>query len=237
MSRTMFDAVNPANLPEGGDLYAGYTDGRYVNVEAIKARFPGKRVVTISVNGSTDADVLDVEAGNIKPENAPAWVMRQRARGGDPTVYCPVSLWWTVHLAFVTAGVNPPHWWVAHYDDDPTIPVGAVAKQYAGNAAGGYDISSVIDGWPDFPPTHKVAPMFDPPAQTVAAVSAPGGKGGWLLTSDGGVWTFGDAAFYGAPAGRDYWGARKPATIGLSVAPGKVYVVTDIDGETFHYPE
>ena len=37
---------------------------------------------------------------------------------------------------------------LAHYDGDPAIPAGAVAKQYRGDVAPGYDVSSVADFWP-----------------------------------------------------------------------------------------
>lgn len=148
MTRTMYDAVTPGNLPEGGDLYAGYLDGRYRNVAAIQARFPGKRVVTISVTGMVPADVLDVEAGNITPDKAPDWAQWMRGQGRTPTVYCPSSLWGDCIRAFTGRGINPPLWWVAHYDDDPTLTPGMVAKQYGGDTAGGFDISAVADYWP-----------------------------------------------------------------------------------------
>lgn len=235
--RTMYDAVNPANLPPGANLYAGYTDGKYANIDAIKARFPGKPVVTISVNGTTAADVLDVEAGNIAPEHAPAWVRWMRRNGSDPTVYCPLSLWPACKSSFMAQATNPPHWWVAHYDGDPTIPPGAVAKQYRSDVQGGYDVSSVIDGWPTLPLSKVTKPMFDPPILIVSSVAAPSGKGGWNLLADGGVFTFGDAQFYGAPIGQPYWQGRKPATIQLSTSPGKVYDVVATSGEVYDYPE
>lgn len=65
----MYDAVTPANLPSGGDLYAGYVDGHYANVAQIQARFPDAKVVTITVIGGNQvADVVDVETGDVTPD-------------------------------------------------------------------------------------------------------------------------------------------------------------------------
>lgn len=178
MARTMYDAVNPANLPTGGDLYAGYVDGHYANVPQIRARFPGKRVVTISVVGGTPADVLDVEMGDVRPEHAPAWVTWMRSLGRTPTVYCPQSLWLACVTAFHAQDVMKPNWWIARYDDDPTIPAGAVAKQYRNAVPPGYDMSSVADDWPDLPLSRAVAPMFSPPPSIVAACADSTGRGG-----------------------------------------------------------
>ena len=47
-------------------------------------------------------------------------------------MYCSLSTWPAVRSAFSSAGVDEPHYWIAHYDGDPTIPDGAIAKQYRG---------------------------------------------------------------------------------------------------------
>lgn len=235
--QTMYDAVNVANIPADATLIAAYIDGAYANVQAMRDRFPAARIVTITVTGARDADVLDVETGDATPEHAPDWVKRMRDKGRTPTVYCPSSLWLPCMRAFDARGIAYPAWWIAHYEKDPVIPAGAVAKQYRNAVPPGYDVSSTLDSWPDSAPIHKVAPMFDPPVSTVASVAAPDGRGGWLLLADGGVYTFGDAQFYGAPIGKAYWGARKPALIRLSAHPGKVYDVLATDGAEYSYPE
>jgi hypothetical protein len=91
-----------------------------------------------------------VETGDATPAQAPGWVKARRAAGADPTVYCSASLWPTVRAAFTAAGVAQPHYWIAHYDGDPTIPAGAVAKQYVDppNSGGHWDLSAVAGHWP-----------------------------------------------------------------------------------------
>lgn len=159
--RTMYDAVNPANLPPGGDLYAGYADGRYANVDAIWARFPWAKVVTITVFGHVPADVIDVEAGDATPAQAVEWVKWMRSIGRTPTVYCPRSIWLACIRAFRVTGTPQPNWWIAQYDNDPTIPDGAIAKQHGGDTAGGFDVSSVADYWPGIDQEEQMLDQSD----------------------------------------------------------------------------
>jgi len=154
--RTMYDSITASNLPTGGDLYAGYVDGRWPNADAIGARFPGRTVVRIATSASTNAGVV----GDGPPDNGTwtawvQWTVRRRAAGADPTVYTNSSSWSAGIQAFKEAGVAEPHWWIAHYDGDPTIPSGAVAKQYASNDS--YDTSSVADYWPGVDPAPQHA--------------------------------------------------------------------------------
>lgn len=151
MTRTMYDAINAGSLPAGGDLYAGYVDGNWPDAPAIAARFPGETVVSITVNPNDNQGVV----GDGPPDNGAwdewvNWVLKRRAAGVDPTINTNVSNWQAGKAAFTAAGVAEPHWWVAHYDNDPAIPAGAVAKQYASNNL--YDTSSVADYWPGVDP-------------------------------------------------------------------------------------
>ncbi len=144
----MYDSVDPAGLPTGADLYAGYVDGQYANADPIKARFPNVPFVGIAVFASTnDGIVLDVERYDATPQQAPGWVKMRRLAGVEPSVYCSEDGWATVKGAFAAAGVTEPSYWVAAYPGaGPGIPLGAVAHQYAD--MGGYDVSTVADYWP-----------------------------------------------------------------------------------------
>lgn len=158
MTRTMYDAVTVASVPAGATLVAGYGDGYYQNTAAFRARFPHATVVEIAVFARDDlGTVLDVENGDATPAQAPGWVQARRAAGVDPTVYCNSSTWPAVRAAFQSAGVGEPHYWVARYDGDPTIPVGAIAKQY--QDPGPYDLSSVADYWPGVDPAPSPTPV------------------------------------------------------------------------------
>lgn len=161
MTRKMYDAINASAVPTDGDLYAGYDDGNWPSARALAARFPGKTVVDITVNPNDNQGVV----GDGPPDNGAwdewvNWTLKRRAAGVDPTIYTNQSSWTAGIAAFKAAGVAQPHWWIAQYDGDPTIPAGAIAKQYA---TGSYDTSSVADYWPGVDP----APTTPPPSGSI----------------------------------------------------------------------
>jgi hypothetical protein len=66
----------------------------------------------------------------------------------------------------------------------------------------------------------------------VGMAVTPDGKGYWLAGSDGGVFTYGDAAFYGSPGGV----ALNKPIVGMAVTPdGKGYWLAGSDGGVFTY--
>lgn len=153
MTRTMYDGINsdvPA-IPTSAQLVAGYVDGLYAWSAADWARFPHAIKVRIAVFTSTnDGHVLDCEQGNNTPASSVDWVLMRRKAGIDPTVYCGKNTWWSqIRAAFQARGVPEPHYWVADYPADgsvPPIPAGAIGIQYADKGA--YDLSVVADYWP-----------------------------------------------------------------------------------------
>lgn len=162
MTRLMFDSVSPSGIPADAAMVAGYVDGVYANIPAMRARFPHATVVQVAVSASYPAArglVLDVESGDATPSQAVAWCRAYAGPNSDLTVYCDAANWPTVRSAFAAAGVSEPNYWLASYDGDPTIPAGAVAKQYASNDS--YDTSSVCAYWPgvDPVPTPPEEPM------------------------------------------------------------------------------
>src|SRR3974390_2982065 len=103
--RTMYDSVNPAALPASGDMYAAYVDGAYKNYSAVKARFPGKLVVSIAVFASTPgAQAYDTERGDLDPSQVPGVLMRERASGRNPSIYTSLDEWPEVVAACNAAG-------------------------------------------------------------------------------------------------------------------------------------
>lgn len=137
-------------------MVAGYVDGIFGPEHKLYgepgwdaagwARFPNAVKWQIAVSPSTNyGNVLDVETGDATPAQAPGWVRMRRAAGVDPIVYMNASTWPAVRSQFQLQGVPEPHYWVAQYDNNPAIPAGAIAKQYANPTYTGhhYDLSNV----------------------------------------------------------------------------------------------
>ncbi len=101
MTRLMYDAVTPTNIPADAAMVAGYINGpRSQWPAAAWARFPNAVKVRITVFASVDeGDVLDVEKYDATPAQAPGWVNMRRRSGADPSVYCDTSTWPTVRAA------------------------------------------------------------------------------------------------------------------------------------------
>jgi hypothetical protein len=161
--RTMYDALSTQahTIPADAQLVAGYIDAGPVPAAPpwtaeTWALFPHAVHVTIATQpGTNDGLVLDVEAGDATPEQAPAWVAMRRAAGVHPTVYCSESDWPEVRDAFTSRGIAEPEWWIAGAPGSVgqgNLYAGSVAHQYGDNAAGTaaatWDISAVADHWP-----------------------------------------------------------------------------------------
>lgn len=209
MTRTMYDGIasDAPRIPTGARLVAGYVDGLYAWSPLDWALFPGAIKVRIACFSTTNAGtVLDCEPGNCTPAESVDWVLMRRAAGVDPTVYCnlldPNVGLPAVRAAFKARGVAEPHYWVAHYPADgsvPPIPDGAIGIQYTDT--GSYDLSIVADYWPGIDP--KPAPAVpattrrsdmhidlkpNVPVVFTNPAAALGGTSTMLLASD-----FGDA--------------------------------------------
>ena len=163
MTRFMYDAVTPQNIPAGVSMVAGYADGLYANMGTLAARFPHAVRVSIAVRWTTRAQVLDVETGDATPAQAVQWCTQTMSDkpNRELTVYCNMDAWPSVRAAFRAAGVTEPNYWVARYDNDPTIPAGAIAKQYQGDTHG-YDKSVVADYWPGVDSAPAPGPAAKP---------------------------------------------------------------------------
>lgn len=158
--RLLHDSVTARDIPREVAMVAGYVDGRYRWSDEDWNRFGNAVKIRIAIFPSTnDGHVLDVEPGNAGPADYAVgqWVLRRRAAGVEPSIYCPLSWWDDLQRSFATWGITPPQWWVAHWNSRADIPNGAVAKQYRhGDIAlgethysgGHFDLSAVADHWP-----------------------------------------------------------------------------------------
>lgn len=177
MARIMYDADNPYDIPSDAAMVAGYIDGsRTTWTQAMWDRFPNAQKITISAVGKRwDADVFDVEPGCIwPPENVIPLVKKAREEGRWPTVYCnEVNHWQYIRDMFRGMSMEEPPYLVANYDGDPTIPHGAVGKQFAHprdvnrpanrpqqpwETFKHFDLSSIANHWPGVDGDDEMTP-------------------------------------------------------------------------------
>lgn len=145
MSRVGYDAVTVSAMPHDGAIYGGYVDGHWPTFASLKDRYPGKRYVSITVNGSRDALCADIELGDFTVDGGVRWAKDKVKRAGLAWLYCNVSTWPAVQTAVRHAGISANvRYWIAHYDRVAVIPQGAIGKQYLGDF-NGYDKSIFAD--------------------------------------------------------------------------------------------
>ena len=118
----MYDSITVSQIPRGARAVAGYVGGMWPTFPQLQHDFPNARHLSVAVSAFEDADCLDVEQGDASPQQAPAWVRRQIARGVKrPAVYCAISSAPTVLACLRRAGIRrgQVRLWTAHYTDRP----------------------------------------------------------------------------------------------------------------------
>jgi peptidoglycan hydrolase-like protein with peptidoglycan-binding domain len=132
-----FDDVNVSLLPSGYDAYAGYADGIYANIAAIRARFPGAEILSIAVRASDIADILDVEPGDAVINDAPAWFKAALKAGVTrPGFYISVSGTDALVSKLEANGIPRTAYrlWTAHYGQGQHICGPATCHQSQASA-------------------------------------------------------------------------------------------------------
>lgn len=139
--------MDVAQIPFHATAVAGYVNGVYQTYDKLVVRFPHAHLLSIDVNGSENADCLDVEKGDATNQVAPVWVRRQLAKGGlRPVVYTSLSNAQQLVGTLAAAGIVRSQYrlWTAHYTFKPHLcsarcgfgPVRADATQWTDRALG-----------------------------------------------------------------------------------------------------
>ncbi|MHB8490599.1 MAG: hypothetical protein ACYDA6_00070 [Solirubrobacteraceae bacterium] len=180
-----------------------------------------------------EAIAVDIEA-NIAGQAGgytARWTTRLRSDGYTPEVYTSLSTAWVV-----PPGVGC---WCAYYNGRASLD-GHAAHQYAD--PGAYDLSVVDPSVPLHSTTPTAAtPAAGAPANTsshvalaapVTAIASPNRDGYWLVGSDGGVFAYGAAPFYGSLGGRQL----SAPIVGAAATPtGHGYWLVGRDGGIFAF--
>jgi hypothetical protein len=198
----MYDSTNVAAIPPTANLILVYVDGLYQTEDAARARFPTAELITTTTTfvGQPGARIYDCERGDGNATQAAAWAERELFSKRRPTIYCsrigsPGYGWQWVKEALQAANIPllDVDFGIADYTNTPHLVPGSAFTQYVNppRSGGDYDISLTNGVWPNAPD-----PVLTKPACAIMATST--GKGYWIVSQDGGVFSYGDAQFKGS---------------------------------------
>jgi hypothetical protein len=157
----MYDSINVTGMPAGADVYAGYFDGNFANIDEVIAAWPGKYHLSITPFGSDGAMCDDIEPGNVGPADGPLF-FRNPGHGGavKPWIYTMASWSTQVQQAMTAAGIARSAYflWTGHY----------IGRHLCGPATCGYGLSQAdatqYDSYDQYDASIVSAYCFTPPA-------------------------------------------------------------------------
>lgn len=172
------DSIDPDLIPLDSDAVAGYGDGIYLWSSTGWGRFPAStRRLVIVVRPGDRGDVADVERGDFRPVDAPAFVLEfDRPERRGPSLYNNRATWPQTVAALLAAGLDPTaiDWWIATLDGTTDVwygqpgvspPAGLRVVAVQVRDLGPYDESVVLDAsWLHPQETTMNARLFHDPA-------------------------------------------------------------------------
>lgn len=120
----MFDSTDVSQLPASAPAVAGYVNGAWPTFEQLVHDFPHAFKVSIDVNGTGIATILDVEPGDATNAGAAGWFKRRRSQGAPLLgFYTSVSNAPALIATLAAAGIKRSEYllWTAHYTFTPHI--------------------------------------------------------------------------------------------------------------------
>ena len=115
---TMYDSITINQIPKTAQYVAGYVGGYWPTYSSLRKAFPKATLLSIAVNATQNADVLDVETGDASIADVYAWINRQHARGvARPVIYIQASNVDRLMLTMNANGFKRSSYrlWSAHY--------------------------------------------------------------------------------------------------------------------------
>jgi hypothetical protein len=134
---TQYDAVDLTHIPANPQAVAGYVGGQWPDYSVLVERFPNALHKSIAIAADEDADILDVERGDARIDEAVGWFKRQIANGHQrPGFYADQSDMEELIGVLQKAGLKRSQYtlWVAKLSDvapNPPFVFGADADQYS----------------------------------------------------------------------------------------------------------
>lgn len=172
-----YDSVTATALPTTAPLVLAYVDGDYRNWDEVNALFHGTRtrVISVTVFGLPGAHVIDVEPGNVTPDQATSWAIDELRAGRRPTIYAGHDWRDATVTALRRRRVNADtcDYWLADYVQvspplasirwPRSVPAGFSGWQFADSipVGGGHEVdASVVNvNWARARGLYRAAPI------------------------------------------------------------------------------
>ena len=243
-----YDSVNAESIPADTTFMMGYCDGIYSSYYDMKARFPDAIVISITVEGTPGARIADCEGGCMGIGQTAKWCLAEIAQGRRPTVYSTADFDIVIKQTLGAENISKVDWFLAGWDNRPSIPTGYVGHQYWGGVGEPYDKDIVLASWatgkdavpttrpPNPQPVDVIRPVtgkygvLNKPA--VAVLKTSTGEGYTIVAADGGTFNYGDAQFIGSLAGRSL---AKPIVDAAMTNDNKGLIMVGTDGGVFNF--
>ena len=114
----LYDSIDVTQIPLDAPAVAGYVNGSWATWPSLAVKFPRAQRLSIAVTAASDADCLDIEAGDATVADAPGWYARQKTRGAArPCFYASASVMGALVNTLQAAGISRSlvRLWSAHY--------------------------------------------------------------------------------------------------------------------------
>ena len=165
----MYDGVNVSQWPAGAKYGLVYTDGRFANMQAVKNRFPGIILQTISAVGTGPAMWVDCEPGCVWPPAAAVATYERWRSQGCRGIYCTQAVKPFVR-ATAAARNSTPESFGADWTGVPHINPDEAQPQYLNTP--GDDVSSIPAPAPPAPEPGPAPTPQPVKAETMRVVVA-----------------------------------------------------------------
>lgn len=196
------DGVTISNIPDGLDVYAGYTSGTWPTYQPLVKKYPNSLHLAYAIRASDWGDCLDDEPGDATPSQVEGWMdnVWRPVNTPKPAVYTSASVMGAMLLR-ITRPRSTYLLLCAHYNNVPhictsaqcwpssPIPWTADGTQWSDNA-GKWDSLLFNDYFFVMSATTSATPA-DPPPVTVPPVVVP--KGESMLNAE--VWATSTAEY------------------------------------------
>lgn len=134
----MFDSITPKVMPAKAEAVAGYVGGKWPTFAGLEQSHPHAHRLSIAIAADEAADCLDIETGDARPAQAPAWLRAKATTVATPKPVLYTSAAFADGLVKTLAAAGIPRGsyllWIAHYTKTPHLCGPATCRECQAHA-------------------------------------------------------------------------------------------------------